>query len=83
VAGANLEVSPHIGWANAMPDANAIADFTILGEKLQFNGVGYHDKVTPSTIYDHLKIWNWPFDRTGVMKALPRLWQAGIGAMGA
>jgi hypothetical protein len=56
VAGANLEVSPHIGWANAMPDANAIADFTILGEKLQFNGVGYHDKVTPSTIYDHLKI---------------------------
>lgn len=43
--GINLEVSPYVGWANAMPDADAIANFTIGGRVLQFNGVGYHDKV--------------------------------------
>jgi len=56
VAGVNLEVSPEIGWANAMPDADAIADFTILGEKLQFTGAGYHDKVNPSKIQDLHKV---------------------------
>lgn len=43
--GENLEVSPHIGWANAIPDADAVANFTINGRALQFKGPGYHDKV--------------------------------------
>lgn len=38
-------MSPNVGWANAVPDANAVANFTIGGEKLQLTGVGYHDKV--------------------------------------
>ena len=46
-AGAHLEVSRQIGWANALPDADAVAEFTRLGTPLQFTGVGYHDKVAP------------------------------------
>jgi hypothetical protein len=44
--GQNLEVSPHIGWANAIPDANATIDFVVRGRPLKFTGYGYHDKVT-------------------------------------
>lgn len=43
--GQNLEVSPEIGWANAMPDANATVNMVIQGRTLNFTGVGYHDKV--------------------------------------
>lgn len=28
-----------------MPDADAVADFTVLGRPLKFTGIGYHDKV--------------------------------------
>lgn len=36
---------PHIGWANAVPDAKAKVDFEIGGVALAFTGPGYHDKV--------------------------------------
>lgn len=29
-----------------MPDADAVADFTVLGRPLKFTGIGYHDKVS-------------------------------------
>lgn len=48
-AGANLEVSPNIGWANALPDANATADFRIGDKSIKFSGPGYHDKVNKHT----------------------------------
>ena len=35
-----------------MPDADAVANFTIGGRELQFSGVGYHDKARlPLTVY--------------------------------
>ena len=40
-----MEISPHIGWANAVPDAIAIVDLSIGGTELSFVGSGYHDKV--------------------------------------
>ena len=40
-----MEVVPHLGWANAVPDAFADVDFIIQGSPLSFTGVGYHDKV--------------------------------------
>jgi len=41
-----LQVAPHIGWANAVPDATASVDFTIQGTPLKITGgVGYHDQV--------------------------------------
>jgi hypothetical protein len=44
--GQTMMVAPHIGWSNAMPDAVGVVNFTIGGEKLAFEGVAYHDKVT-------------------------------------
>lgn len=48
-AGQNMKVGPNIGWSNAMPDAIASVDFRIDGSRLAFQGVGYHDKVNPSS----------------------------------
>ena len=44
-AGATEILMPGIGWASAVPDAKAMIDFEIGDTKLQFEGVGYHDKV--------------------------------------
>jgi hypothetical protein len=41
-----MEIMPHVGWANAIPGAESIVDFTIQGSELAFAGVGYHDKVS-------------------------------------
>lgn len=65
-SGANLEVSPNIGWANAVPDANALADFTINGTPIQFTGPGYHDKnwgVQPFGA--NVDSWYWGHGRLG------------------
>jgi hypothetical protein len=50
--GQSLLVAPNIGWNNAIPDADAYVDLTILGSKLKFDGSAYHDKVSnhPSII---------------------------------
>jgi hypothetical protein len=45
VAGQNLQIAPHIGWANAMPGAEADVQLNVHGEELSFTGLGYHDKV--------------------------------------
>jgi hypothetical protein len=34
-----------------MPDADAVVNFTIGGRALQFNGVGYHDKVSLNSTF--------------------------------
>lgn len=34
-----------LGWANAVPDAQANININILGSSLNFQGSGYHDKV--------------------------------------
>lgn len=52
VAGQTMEQAPHIGWSNAMPDADGHAEITIDGDRLVFHGVAYHDKVSE---IDHLK----------------------------
>jgi hypothetical protein len=41
----NMMVAPHIGWANAVPDAEADVDMILEGTKVTWKGVGYHDKV--------------------------------------
>lgn len=42
---ASEHLTDTVGWANAVPDANAIVDFSILGYDFSFTGYGYHDKV--------------------------------------
>jgi hypothetical protein len=38
-----MEVMPHIGWSNAIPDAKADIDLSVNGTRVKFSGVGYHD----------------------------------------
>ncbi|KAJ6535116.1 hypothetical protein B0H19DRAFT_1271765 [Mycena capillaripes] len=45
VAGQNMQVGPHIGWANAVPDAASTVGLVVGGTPLAFSGAGYHDKV--------------------------------------
>ncbi|KKK19522.1 hypothetical protein ARAM_003490 [Aspergillus rambellii] len=42
--GQSLQIAPHIGWINAIPDASAAVELAVRGEKLSFVGAGYHDK---------------------------------------
>ncbi|KFY13988.1 hypothetical protein V491_06190 [Pseudogymnoascus sp. VKM F-3775] len=58
--GQRLDVSPNVGWANAMPDADAVADFTVLGRPLKFTGIGYHDKASIPR-----RLWYWGHGRLG------------------
>lgn len=59
-------VSPHVGWANAMPDADATASFTINGQDIRFSGVGYHDKNWGDQSFDqHVSTWYWGHGRLG------------------
>lgn len=41
-----MMVSPNIGWANAIPDANGDVSFHVNGEELCFQGSAYHDHVS-------------------------------------
>lgn len=64
--GANQAVVPHIGWANAVPDATATLDFTINGEDHSFTGIGYHDKNWGDGTFDaNVKFWYWGHARLG------------------
>ncbi|KAJ7233656.1 hypothetical protein C8J57DRAFT_1576175 [Mycena rebaudengoi] len=42
--GQNMQVAPHIGWANSVPDSAGDVLLAIGGTKLAFKGAGYHDK---------------------------------------
>lgn len=43
-----LEIAPHLGWVNLVPDAMGVVDMKIRGSSLRFQGSGYHDKVGDS-----------------------------------
>ncbi|KAJ7686123.1 hypothetical protein B0H17DRAFT_1013780 [Mycena rosella] len=65
-AGQNLEVGPHIGWANAVPDAASVVDLNIGGSRLAFKGTGYHDKNWSDQIFTtNVASWYWGHGRIG------------------
>lgn len=73
-------MSPHIGWANAIPDANATADFTVSGKKLQFDGYGYHDKNWADQPFAaNVHSWYWGHGRLGPYSIV---WFDVVGADG-
>jgi len=49
-AGASEVILPHVGWANAVPDARATVDIEVNGTAISFSGIGYHDKVRDSAL---------------------------------
>ena len=60
------QVSPHLGWANAVPDAQATVDFSIEGTAISFTGPGYHDKNWSDEPFTSLiDFWYWGHARVG------------------
>jgi hypothetical protein len=49
-ASQNLKAVPHLGWANAVPNALATVDLSVKGSALKFEGVSRHDKVSKKLI---------------------------------
>ncbi|KAJ7145567.1 hypothetical protein C8R44DRAFT_601176 [Mycena epipterygia] len=65
-AGQNLELAPHIGWTNAIPDATSVVKLNIYGTPLAFKGAGYHDKNWSDQVFTtHVASWYWGHGRVG------------------
>ncbi|KAI9719987.1 MAG: hypothetical protein M1812_003112 [Candelaria pacifica] len=65
-AGETMEVAPHIGWSNAVPDAEAYVDVVVDGEAFCFSGAGYHDKNWgDQPFFDSVSSWFWGHGRLG------------------
>ncbi|KAK7055843.1 hypothetical protein R3P38DRAFT_1369637 [Favolaschia claudopus] len=66
VDGGTLQVGPHIGWANAVPDAASTVNLEINGTALVFEGSGYHDKNwSDQPFTTHVASWYWGHGRLG------------------
>ncbi|KAJ7334030.1 hypothetical protein DFH08DRAFT_1019939, partial [Mycena albidolilacea] len=66
VAGQSLAVGPHIGWANAIPDAVSTVDLVVDGTRLDFTGAGYHDKNwSDQPFAENVISWYWGHGRVG------------------
>ncbi|EJU01401.1 hypothetical protein DACRYDRAFT_107953 [Dacryopinax primogenitus] len=64
--GASLLIIPHLGRANAIPDATAHVDLNINGKPFKFKGVGYHDSNFGDVpLDDVLGTWYWGHARVG------------------
>ncbi|KAJ5791091.1 uncharacterized protein N7518_008102 [Penicillium psychrosexuale] len=61
-----LEIAPHIGWINLIPDAMGEVDMRIHGSTLKFRGPGYHDKNwSDQPFTDSVQSWYWGHGRLG------------------
>ncbi|GJE99301.1 hypothetical protein PsYK624_155540 [Phanerochaete sordida] len=62
----SFELSPGLGWANAIPDADATVNLLVLGNPVVFTGIGYHDKNWGNAPWDTLlNSWYWGHARLG------------------
>ncbi|KAH7355361.1 hypothetical protein BKA65DRAFT_524914 [Rhexocercosporidium sp. MPI-PUGE-AT-0058] len=62
----NLEIGPTVGWANAIPDANASVNLNFFGTDMIFEGSGYHDKNWGSIPFSvSVRNWYWGHARVG------------------
>lgn len=68
-AGSDLQMVPHVGWSNAVPDAHATVSlqFTTDNTTLEFSdGIGYHDKNWGDTSFlASTNLWYWGHARLG------------------
>jgi len=66
VLGASLLVSPHLGWANAIPDATATVNFVLNDQQITYTGRGYHDSNWGDRSWTQdLGNWYWGHARLG------------------
>ncbi|KIK69531.1 hypothetical protein GYMLUDRAFT_33904 [Collybiopsis luxurians FD-317 M1] len=61
-----MEIVPHVGWANAIPDAHAVVELKVNGTHVAFSGSGYHDKNWGDVpFFDTVSSWYWGHARVG------------------
>ncbi|KAJ5409116.1 Hydroxyneurosporene synthase [Penicillium cosmopolitanum] len=61
-----LQIAPHIGWVNLVPDAVGSVDVTIRGTQLKFEGAAYHDKNwSDRNFTESVRSWYWGHGRLG------------------
>ncbi|KZO94779.1 hypothetical protein CALVIDRAFT_517254 [Calocera viscosa TUFC12733] len=66
VSGASLLVSPHLGWANSIPDATATVNFVLNNQQISYTGRGYHDSNWGDRPFtEDLGSWYWGHARFG------------------
>ncbi|KAL1849531.1 hypothetical protein Plec18170_007439 [Paecilomyces lecythidis] len=62
----SMEIAPHIGWTNAIPDSKGTVNFNIKGVNLQFEGPAYHDQNWADAPFETLVgTWYWGHGRLG------------------
>ncbi|KIY53782.1 hypothetical protein FISHEDRAFT_32652 [Fistulina hepatica ATCC 64428] len=62
----DLQLFPHLGWANAIPDAKTTVNFKLAGVDINYTGVGYHDKNWANKPFqDMVDSWYWGHGRVG------------------
>ncbi|KAL4780297.1 hypothetical protein BJX76DRAFT_49533 [Aspergillus varians] len=65
-AGESLQVAPHVGWANAVPDAISTVQLSVRGYPYEFTGIGYHDKNWGDRNFvSTVGSWYWGHGRVG------------------
>ncbi|KXH52980.1 hypothetical protein CNYM01_07369 [Colletotrichum nymphaeae SA-01] len=63
---ANLQIAKNFGWANAVPDSDAVVDITVGGEDVKYTGYGYHDKNWGDKPFvETFTDWYWSHARLG------------------
>ncbi len=88
-AGENMELAPHLGWSNAVTDAEAYVEVIVDGEAFSFSGSGYHDKVFTLLHFLFLRVSivhlliSPLFIRIGVTNPFSTASAAGFGVMAA
>ncbi|KAK6069258.1 hydroxyneuurosporene synthase domain-containing protein [Seiridium cupressi] len=64
--GQDMQIAPHIGWANAVPDSAGNANFVIEGQDFNITGYGYHDKNWGvASFAAAVDSWYWGHGRLG------------------
>jgi hypothetical protein len=62
----NQIVSPNVGWANAVPDADASVNLIVNGTEISYQGIGYHDKNWGDRpFFNVVDTWYWGHARFG------------------
>ncbi|KAL4808148.1 hypothetical protein BDV18DRAFT_158260 [Aspergillus unguis] len=61
-----MEVAPHIGWSNAIPDGTSDVKLRVEGEDLSFTGIAYHDKNwSDRNFVSEVGVWYWGHAHVG------------------
>ncbi|KAH7146144.1 hypothetical protein EDB81DRAFT_934016 [Dactylonectria macrodidyma] len=77
---ASERIVPNVGWANAVPDAEAKVELKVRGEAISFEGSGYHDKNWGDKPFvDTVDSWYWGH---AVLGAYSVVWFDAVGVDG-